>query len=155
MFFEQNGDEAPRAGRVNRGKNTVVSATRGTYTSEMRMMLFSLALLTAAVAPAAAPDLTGKWDVALSVAGNDSQQACTFTQKAAELTGTCGSEGRSLQITGKVEDQKVTWTFKSEYQGNPLTVVFRGSIESATKITGSVLVEEFGVEGQFTATQSK
>jgi hypothetical protein len=121
----------------------------------MRITFQSLAILAVVLAPASAADLTGKWEVALSVAGNDSQQACTFTQKDADLTGTCGSEGRSLQITGKVEDQKVTWTFKSEYQGSPLTVVFRGSIESATKITGSVLVEEFGVEGQFTATQSK
>jgi hypothetical protein len=107
---------------------------------------------------AAAPlfaDVTGKWQVAISVSGNDREQSCSFTQKEAELTGNCATEGGSVQITGKVEERKITWTYKANYQGSPLTVVFRGNLESATKITGTVVAEELGFEGQFTATPSK
>jgi hypothetical protein len=97
-------------------------------------------------------DVTGKWQVAISVSGNEREQACAFTQKEAELSGTCATDGGSVPISGKVEDRKVTWTYKANYQGSPLTVVFRGSLDSATKISGTVVAEELGFEGQFTAT---
>jgi hypothetical protein len=103
-------------------------------------------------APVLKADVTGKWQVAITVSGNDREQSCTFTQKEAELTGNCATEGGSAPISGKVEDKKVTWTYKANYQGSPLTVVFRGNLESATKITGTVVAEELGFEGQFTAT---
>src|ERR1044071_9201940 len=108
----------------------------------MKSTLLSFALLAASSAMAA--DLTGKWQVVLSVGGQDREQACTFTQKDAELTGNCSTDAGPVQIAGKVEDKKVMWSYKGDYQGTPLTVAFQGSIESATKITGAVSVAEFG-----------
>lgn len=67
-------------------------------------------LTVAAVLPATAGDgaLSGKWQLHQSVAGNDSDQACTFTQSGNELNGTCNSsELGTVQITGKVDDKKV------------------------------------------------
>ena len=99
--------------------------------------------------------LTGKWDVHLNVGGTDRDQTCTFTQKDNDLTGTCDTDNGAVQIAGKVDGKKVTWAFKSAYNGSPLTVTFRGSIDSPTKISGPVIVEEMGIEGSFTATPSK
>ena len=57
--------------------------------------------------------------------------------------------------SGKVDGKAVAFTFKSEYNGAPLTVEYKGTLESASKIVGTVNVVEYGVGGEFTATQAK
>lgn len=103
---------------------------------------------------AADVSLSGKWEVYQNISGNESRQTCTFTQDAGELTGTCETANGKVQIAGKVKDTKVTWSFKSEYNGTPLTVNYNGSIES-NKISGIVAVPEFSVDGDFSATPAK
>ena len=101
------------------------------------------------------PTLTGKWHVHNSIAGNESDMACTFTQKGPELTGTCESEqSGKVDISGKVDGTKVTWSFKTVYEGSPLTVNYDGTQEPG-KISGTVAVPEYSVDGDFTATQDK
>jgi hypothetical protein len=99
--------------------------------------------------------LTGTWKTQQNIAGNESSSDCTFTQKDTDLSGSCVSERGKVEITGKVDGKKVTWSYKSEYNGNPLTVIYNGTIESATKIAGTVSVPEYSVDGEFTATQTK
>jgi hypothetical protein len=60
-----------------------------------------------------------------------------------------------VNLTGKVDDKNVTWTYKSEYDGTPITVKYQGRLDSATKIVGTVIVAEYGAGGEFTATLSK
>lgn len=120
------------------------------------LLLFCALASVAALSPAAeAPSLTGKWQVEISISGNDSQQTCSFTQTGAELTGSCESERGKVEIGGKIEGKNVTWMYKSEYNGSPLTVNYRGTWDSAGKIAGTVEVPEFGVEGGFAATPVK
>lgn len=123
----------------------------------MKSLLLSFLLASAAaLAPAADnPSLNGKWQVHSSIAGNDSDQACTFTQKDSDLTGSCTSDKGTVNITGRVDGKKVTWSYKSEYEGTPLTVSYEGTLDSANKITGDVNVPEFSAQGDFTATPSK
>lgn len=123
----------------------------------MRHLLLRLLLVSTAVIASAQDkvSLSGKWQVHLSVASNESDQTCTLTQEGNDLTGTCGSDQATGKLTGKVEDKTVTWTYKSEYNGAPLTIKYKGALEGTSKITGSVLVEEYSVEGEFTATLSK
>ncbi len=123
----------------------------------MKAMLRSLLLVSAAALVSAGdnPSLIGKWQVHNSISGNESDQTCTFTQKDSDLTGSCSSDNGPVDISGKVDGKKVTWAYKSEYNGTPLTVKYQGMVESATKITGSVNVPEFSADGDFTATQSK
>jgi hypothetical protein len=120
-----------------------------------RLILISLLTFAAALVLAAdnAP-LSGKWQVHNSIAGSESDQSCSFTQKDDDLTGTCTSDKGTVNITGKVNGKKVSWSYKSEYNGDPLTVKYEGVVDSA-KITGSMSVPEFSVEGDFTAIQSK
>lgn len=114
-----------------------------------------LALLSLPTAlPAAEGALNGKWQVHQNISGNESDQTCLFTQNGEEFTGTCETANGKVQIAGKIKDSKVTWTFKSEYNGTPLTVNYNGALE-ANKITGIVAVPEFSVDGDFTATQAK
>jgi hypothetical protein len=101
------------------------------------------------------PSLTGKWKIHQTVAGNESDSDCTFTQKDNELTGSCTADQGSGKITGKVDGNKISWSYETEYNGSPLTVKFTGTLDSAGKIAGSVTVEQFGVDGDFTATPVK
>lgn len=123
----------------------------------MKTLLLScvLASMAALVSAAGNPLLDGKWQVHNSIEGNESDQACTFTQKDSNLTGSCTSDNGPVNVTGKVDGKKVTWSYKSEYQGTPLTVNYQGTLDSTNKITGSVNVPEFSADGDFTATQSK
>ena len=57
-------------------------------------------------------------------------------------------------VTGKVEEAKVTLQYKTEYNGDELTVVYTGKLDSG-KLAGSVSVQPMGVEGEFTGTQAK
>lgn len=123
------------------------------YTAFMRLLILLLA--AAFTAPAADAPFTGKWQIHINIGGTERDFSCDLAQKDAELTGTCVTDNGTVKITGKAEEKKATWTYKSEYQGSPLTVTFRGSLEAADKMTGTVVAEEFGAEGEFTATQAK
>jgi len=122
----------------------------------MKFLRYGL-LASAAIFTIAADDVSvnGKWQVSLSISGTDREQSCAFTQKDKELTGTCETDRGTVKLTGKVDEKNVTWKYLSEYNGGPLTVVFQGAVDAASKITGKVTVQEFGVAGEFTATQAK
>lgn len=121
----------------------------------MSLLLRSLLASLTTLAAADAPSLTGKWQVNANAAGRESQAGCTFTQKSNGLTGNCRVPRGDVNITGTVEGKKVTWTYKSDSEGGPVTVVYKGTLDAANKITGTVTAVEFGIEGDFTATQSQ
>jgi hypothetical protein len=116
-------------------------------------------LASAAIASLAADNasVTGKWKIHSSIAGNESDSECTLSQTDNDVTGTCKTaEGNDAKVTGKVDGAKVAWSFESEYNGTPLTLKYNGTLDSAAgKIAGSMSVDPFGVEGDFTATAVK
>ena len=99
------------------------------------------------------PSVAGKWKVHNSIAGNESDMACTLTQKESDLTGACNSEQGTVNITGKLDGKNVSWVYRSEYNGGPITLTYKGTVDANNKITGTVVVEEYSAEGEFTATQ--
>jgi hypothetical protein len=123
----------------------------------MKSVLFSILFASSALALSAADNasVNGKWQIHNEISGNESDMACTFTQKDSDLTGTCSSQKGPVNINGKVDGKNVNWTYKSEYEGSPITLTYKGTSASGDKITGSVTVEEYSVDGEFTATQSK
>ena len=121
----------------------------------MKKLVPLFAFGAALVCAADAPLLTGKWHVHNSISGNESDQICTFTQKEAGISGSCTSERGTVEIAGKVDGNKISWSYKSEYEGTPLTVNYQGVIDAAAKINGSVSVPEFSADGDFTATPEK
>jgi len=123
----------------------------------MRSLILLALLASAAVTSMAADNasLTGKWKIHQSVMGNESDSDCTFTQKDNDLTGSCTADQGSGKVTGKIDGAKVSWSYDTEYNGSPLTVKFTGTLDSTGKIAGAVSVEQFGVDGDFTATPVK
>jgi hypothetical protein len=102
-----------------------------------------------------AADVTGDWRVQTSAAGRQNESTCAFTQQGADVSGTCKSERGTVQFAGKVDGDRITWTYKSDSEGGPVTVVFKGKVASQDKMSGSVLAVEFNVEGEFTAARTK
>ncbi len=114
-------------------------------------LLFSGSALLAADNP-----FTGTWKLNVSVAGNDSQATCTFTQKDVALTGTCkGDDGNAREVTGKIDEKKVTFQYKIEYNGEPLTLVYTGAMNTDDSLAGAVDVQPMGISGDFTAKRDK
>ncbi len=58
---------------------------------------------------AAADNVSGKWHVHDSIAGNDSDSDYTFVQRDADLTGACKTDQGSVTITGKIDGKAVKW----------------------------------------------
>jgi hypothetical protein len=126
----------------------------------------ALIILGLAIASSAAPQATppaqtpppsvaGTWTVRADVSGNQSESNCTFTQKEADLTGSCTSDRGTVMITGKVEGTTVNWQFDTQYEGQTLTVYYSGTPQSAEKISGTINVQPMNVSGEFTATKAK
>lgn len=119
----------------------------------LRSFLLAIPLLTAAQA---ADSLSGKWQVHRNAAGRESTQECTFVQSGTELSGSCGvSAGGTAPLKGKIDGKQVTWTLRTESEGGAVTIVYAGTLESASRISGRVTAVEFGVEGDFTASPSR
>lgn len=128
----------------------------------MKPLIFlGLAVVTAAPqatpppAQTAAPSIAGTWTVRADVSGNQSESNCTFTQKDADLTGSCTSDRGTVMITGKVEGKTVSWQFDTQYEGQTLTVYYSGVPQSAETMTGSINVQPMNVNGEFTARKTK
>lgn len=116
-------------------------------------------LLASTTVSIAAPDkapVTGKWKIHSNIAGNENDSECTLTQTDNDIAGTCKkADGGDAKAIGKVDGAKVSWSFDSEYNGSPLTLKYAGTLDPATgKIAGTVTVEPFNVDGDFTATLS-
>ena len=116
---------------------------------------YAVAVLLAAIPATAADTVSGKWTIHQSIAGNESDMSCTFTQNGEDLVGTCDGAAGEVKIAGKVSEKKVTWTIQFDYNGTPLTMKYSGTLASATKMTGSVNVDPYQVDGEFTAVSTK
>jgi hypothetical protein len=121
-------------------------------TMKSSLVLLVLAAAAGLVQAQATPSISGKWKIHTSMV-QESDSTCTFTQAGTELTGACDGDNGKFNITGKVDGNKVTWSFKTDYNGSPLTVSYQGTLESDSKISGSSLVEEMSLGGDFTAVR--
>jgi hypothetical protein len=117
----------------------------------MKILLLTLLLAPATVLPAQNVSVDGKWKVHTDIAGNESDMVCTFTQKDDALTGSCTSDAGDKPLSGKVDGKTITWQYEPEYEGSPLTVKYKGTLDAAAaKLSGTVNVEQFNADGDFT-----
>jgi hypothetical protein len=119
------------------------------------MMRFLLLFLLPALASSSAPSVTGSWTLATNVQGNTGAPTCTFKQDGEKITGSCSAPNNTQsEVTGEITDTKVTFRYNIEWDGNPLTLVFTGTLDSDTTMKGTIEVQPMGVPGDFTATKS-
>lgn len=130
----------------------------------MTKRLLTLALvLSFAAAPAPGQDtpapasVAGAWKVAGDIMGYPVDTTCTFAQDGKKLTGSCLSAGESkpADIAGEVDEKKVTWSLKTQYQGQDITVTFKGALDEASAFKGDIDVQPLGVGGTFSAKKEE
>lgn len=123
----------------------------------MKKLLALTALLAGTSAFAAgAPNVTGSWAVHNSVAGNESDQECKLVVADNKVSGACKSqEGKDLPVTGTLDGNKLTFQYDSEFNGQPLTIIYTATLDDSGKIAGSIEVQPYGVTGDFTAAPEK
>jgi hypothetical protein len=116
----------------------------------MMLALSIFALLHVAVP---ADSITGKWVLKGDVVGNPLNTTCDIKQSDAKLTGVCVNEqGESHAITGEVKDGTITFQHGGDYQGEALTIIYSGKLETPTRLKGTITVRPFDASGTFTAT---
>ena len=118
----------------------------------MKILLATFALLFASSA-FGAQNLTGHWAIHNNIAGNENDQVCELAVTDNKITGSCKSqEDKDLPVTGTVDGNQVTWQYQSDYNGSPLTLIYKATLNDSSKFAGTVEVQPFGITGDFTAT---
>jgi hypothetical protein len=112
-----------------------------------------LVFVTSAFA-ADAPGIAGQWTVHQSIAGNESDQDCTFALAEGKITGSCKVGDQAPKVTGTADGKKVTWKYDMEYNGSTLTLSYTATLDAADKFSGTVEVAPYGVSGEFTAKRA-
>jgi hypothetical protein len=115
-------------------------------------------LLVLAATPAfafGAVGLTGSYNLHSSIGGTDTDQTCSFAQADKQLTGSCKSDTGEVKLTGTVDGKKVTSKVNTEYNGEPLTVTYTGTLDDAGNVQGDADVQPMGVTGDFKLSPAK
>ena len=124
----------------------------GKATAVTKLVIAPLLLFVTSAFGAGTPKVAGQWKVHNSIAGNESDQDCTFALADNKITGNCTAEDRNMPVAGSIDGSKITWKLETEYDGNPLTLTYTATLDQSDKIAGAVDVQPYGVTGDFTAT---
>ena len=129
-------------------------------TKRLLTLAFVLALAAVAALAQDAPapaSVAGAWKVTGDIMGYPVDTVCTFAQDGKKLTGSCKNAGESKanDITGEVDDKKVTWSLKTEYNGQEITVTFKGALAEAAQFKGDIDVQPLNVAGTFEAKKEE
>lgn len=103
------------------------------------ILLLGLSLETAGVG-AGATDVSGTWDCSVNLEGGPQNIKNTFVfkQQGEKLTGTLSGGLGEQQITGTVKGNKVVFGYEGKREGQTLKITYTGTIESPTKMTGTL-----------------
>ena len=107
------------------------------------------ATMPATAPQAGAVNITGDWSVAVETSAGSGNPSFTFKQEGEKLTGMYKGQLGEGPLTGTVKGADINFTIKVNAQGQDLTIVYTGKIESKDSMKGKVVLGELG-EGTFT-----
>ena len=102
-----------------------------------------------------ATSVAGSWKISVSVAGTQAEMNCTFKQEEAKLSGTCGGASGEFEAAGEVKDKEIDFRHNSAYNGETLSLYYKGTLESDGTIKGSIVVQPMQIEGTFVAAKQE
>jgi hypothetical protein len=113
---------------------------RHKLTPVLLLVVFSLGFgLTPVGAEAGPVNLTGTWGVQYMGGQGPIKMTFVLKQTGEKLTGDYSGPFGPRKVTGAVKGNKVVFGWEQEGNGGiTFTVAFKGAIESATKMTGTV-----------------
>jgi hypothetical protein len=118
------------------------------------VVLLGLALGTAG-AGAGAPNISGTWTFSVAADGDKPGTIMfTFKHEGEKLSGTYSGPMGEYPISGTVKGDKVAFSFEVTRKST-MTVSYTGTIESPTKMSGTLEYIGGGARGKWTATKKK
>ncbi len=127
-------------------------------TSSIRRAIAALAVLSivtvphALLAQAAKVTLTGAWAFETMTEAGPGTPAVTLTQDGEKLTGHYSSATLGeADLSGSVKGNEFTFTFNANLQGQSVPVTYKGTVESASSLKGTLDVAGGVATGTFTA----
>lgn len=111
-------------------------------------------LLLLALLPviALAHDVTGKWTFEVTTDAGNGSPTFVFKQAGEKLTGTYTGLFGSAELTGTVRGDDIEFSFEAGTADQKARIVYKGKIESATKMKGTT---DLGALGSGTWTGAK
>lgn len=109
-------------------------------TPVLLLVVFSLGLVLTPVGAQADPvNLTGTWGLQYMGGQGPIKMTFVFKQEGEKLTGDYSGPFGPYKVRGVVKGKQVVFGWEMEGNGGTtFTVAFKGAIESATKMTGTV-----------------
>ncbi len=83
-------------------------------------------------------DITGTWEFQVDSDMGSGTPTFTFKQADTQLTGTYHGQLGEARLTGKVDGNKVEFSFEVAPAGDKIAVKYTGTLDGATKIKGTV-----------------
>ena len=124
----------------------------------MTIRLSTVCLLcVSAIVASARPletDISGTWAFTVKINGEDWKSTFVFKQEGEKLSGSYTGPLGPASVTGSVKGDSAVFSFTGKNnQGESATVDYRGRIESATRMTGTMDFHK-GPTVEFTATRT-
>ena len=107
------------------------------------------AAMPASAPQAAGANITGEWNVTVETSQGSGNPTFTFKQEGETLTGMYKGQFGESPLTGTVKGSDIKFTIKISAQGQDLTIVYTGKIESKDSMKGTVALGDLG-EGTWT-----
>ena len=127
-------------------------------TSSVRRVIAALAVFSFVAVPhvllaqAAKVDLSGAWAFETMTEAGPGTPAVTLKQDGEKLTGHYSSATLGdADLTGNVKGNEFTFSFNANLQGQSVPVTYKGTVESATALKGTLDVAGGVATGTFTA----
>ena len=114
----------------------------------------ALLTLVLALAPAFAADVTGTWYFAVELSVGSGSPTFVFKQTGEKLTGTYSGSLGEAPLAGKVEGDRIEFSFEASTAGEKFRATYTGTIKDAKAMSGKVDYGEFG-SGTWTARKKE
>jgi hypothetical protein len=102
------------------------------------------AATAAPAAQAGGANITGDWNVTVETSAGSGNPSFTFKQEGEKLSGMYKGQLGEGPLTGTVKGADINFTIKVNAQGQDLTIVYSGKIESKDSMKGKVVLGELG-----------
>ena len=112
----------------------------------MKRIVIPIFLLLAGLTQTGA-DIAGTWTAAVTLDAGSGTATFNFQQKGDVLSGTYEGVLGQAKVSGTVKGDQVEWSFSNDQAGQ---VVYKGTLDGATKIKGTVVYGQLG-SGTFIA----
>src|ERR1044071_7462221 len=101
----------------------------------LALVVLSAGAFTRADHPA---NVAGTWLLSVDVGDTHGMPTVVLNQKGATLTGTLTNPRGQQMLTGTVDGKEAVFSFQAVREGQALSAVYRGTLESRKKMSGTV-----------------